>query len=257
MNRFHWQCLILMVLLLVSAPASAFKVLFVGNSFTGFSASTLQRFAANNPQGEDIFHYEYVGGISLSEHARRPQTLALIRDGHWDYVVLQDHSTQVIRHYGYFVSGIKALVEEVRASGAEPILFQTWARLQTGNYPGDQIRISQAYLEIGAELDVPVARVGDLWFEMYRNARSVFDRMFQEDLIHPTDFGTFAVAISVYRVMYAGDLGWSPTAGVGTAGDVMRASALRLNTTREAHYNGANGRKVKAVIPAIELLLLS
>lgn len=257
MNRFHWQFLVLMGLLLTSMPASAFKVLFVGNSFTGFSATTLQRFAANNPQGEDTFQYEYVGGISLSEHARRPQTLALIRDGHWDYVVLQDHSTQAIRHPGYFVSGIKDLVAEVRASGAEPILFQTWARLQTGNYPGDQIRISQAYLDIGAELEVSVARVGDLWFEMYRNSRSVFDRMFQEDLIHPTDFGTFAVAVSVYRVMYAGDLGWSPTAGVGSAGDVMRASALRLNTTREAHFNPVNGRKAKAVIPAIELLLLS
>ncbi|GHA15852.1 hypothetical protein GCM10008090_26850 [Arenicella chitinivorans] len=238
-------------------PASAFKVLFVGNSFTGFSATTLQRFAASNPQGEDIFHYEYVGGISLSEHARRSQTLALIRDGHWDYVVLQDHSTQVIRHYGHFVSGIKELVTEVRASGAEPILFQTWARLQTGNYPGDQVRISQAYLDIGAELDVSVARVGDLWFEMYRNARTVFDRLFQEDQIHPTDFGTFAVAVSVYRVMYGGDLAWSPTAGVGTAGDVMRTSALRLNVTRAAHYNTVTGRKAKAMCPAIELLLIS
>ncbi len=257
MNRFHWQFLVLMGLLLASMPASAFKVLFVGNSFTGFSATTLQRFAANNPQGEDTFQYEYVGGISLSEHARRPQTLALIRDGHWDYVVLQDHSTQAIRHPGYFVSGVKDLVAEVRASGAEPILFQTWARLQTGNYPGDQIRISQAYLDIGAELEVSVARVGDLWFEMYRNSRSVFDRMFQEDLIHPTDFGTFAVAVSVYRVMYEGNLGWSPTAGVGSAGDVMRASALRLNTTREAHFNPVNGLKGKAMIPAIELLLLS
>ena len=222
--------------LVLSLPAQAFKVLFVGNSFVGYSKSTLQSFAQFSPY-EDEFGYEIVGGITLGEHARRDATLSRIKNEKWDYVVLQDHSLQPIRHPASFQFGIKQLIIEVRKSGAEPILFMTWARLQSGNYIGDQKTVSAAYLQAGVDHDVSVARVGDVFLDRYRNDSDLFFRMFDDDGIHPTRFGAFAVAASVYAVMYDDSLGWAPTAGVGTAGNRLRASAVSINTTRTAHYN--------------------
>ncbi len=252
----YFRLAVFVALWLFSPCAHALKVLFVGNSFVQYSVPTLQRFLQNNPNSQDTFGYEAVGGITLSEHARRETTLARIRDGAWDYVVLQDHSTQSIRHPDQFSLGIETLVAATRESCAQPILLQTWARLQTGNYPGDQITVSRAYLDLGNRLSVPVARVGDLWFDMYQNQRSIFTKMFDPDGIHPTDFGTFAVAISIYSVLYNEPLDWVPTAGVGTAGSTLRASALRLNTPLAPHSNTGNCSAPKPVLNAITLLLL-
>ena len=237
-----------------SLPAHAFKVLFVGNSFVGYSKNTLQSFAQHSPY-EDEFGYEFVGGISLIEHARRESTLTRIREQRWDYVVLQDHSLQTLRHPDSFRAGLEILINEIRNSGAEPILFMTWARLQSGNYLGDQKTVSAAYLDAGIEHNASVARVGDVFLDRYRNDSNLFFRMFDEDGIHPTSFGTFAVAASVYKVMYNDSMGWAPTSGVGAAGDRLRAAAVGINTTRPAHYNSA-GLHSLIFFPTIYQLLL-
>ena len=242
-------------LLSLSTSAWSFNVLFVGNSFVGYSNSTLQRFAQASPLGEDVFGYEIAGGISLGEHARRAETLARIRDGKWDYVVLQDHSLQPIRHFAAFRSGLDQLIKATRDSGAEPILFMTWARLQSGNYPGDQTTVSNAYLQAATDHNVAIARIGDVFFDKYRNDSNLFFRMIDDDGIHPTSFGTFAVAASIYRVMYDDTLSWAPTSGVGTAGDRLRASAVALNTPREPHFNPSSASSSPPSLAAIFELL--
>jgi hypothetical protein len=215
----------------------AYKVLFVGNSFTGYAVSTLERFKATSPNGPDDFRYQWVGGMTLLQHSTRPETLAAIRSGAFDYVVLQDQSLQAINDPPSFRAGIAALVNEVRASGAEPILYLTWARVAAGNYANDQVTVRNAYLTEAARYGLAVIRAGDVWEYFYYNDRALFNSLYDPDGIHPSIFGTFAIASSVYKVLYPGSQTWSPTVGLEASAPAIRAVALQLNTTRAPYFN--------------------
>jgi len=219
----------LCLLLLFTNTLYASKVLFIGNSFIGFSQPTLEQFAALNPLGDNEFGYEFSGGISLLEHTRRASTLARIKRGEWDYVVIQDHSLQTLRDPQGFACAVEMLVELIRQGGAEPILFMTWARLENGHYADHQAIISASYRDIGQRLKVPVAQVGEVWFDMYRNNPRVFDRMFKPDGIHQTELGSYAVAASIFRVMYDDQLNWARSLSSDSDGSIVHASAVRLN----------------------------
>jgi hypothetical protein len=232
-----FQILIFIVFLCASNSSSAFKVLFVGNSFTGFSQPILAQFALASPLGKDAFGFEFIGGTSLALHTSRVKTLNRIKNGEWDYVVLQDHSQQPIFFPDDFREAVTTLTAEVRASGAEPILFLTWARLSDGNYPSQQEIVSSGYEELGADLSITVTHVGDVFNDIRVRYPTLFPQLYKRDGIHATDLGLYAVASSIYRVMYDTDLEWAPGATVGSAAALVRDSAVRLNTPRAPHGN--------------------
>ena len=231
-------CLLLGLGVFFSSNAHAFKVLFIGNSFTGYAVSTLERFTRAAPNGQDQFSYEWVGGMTLLEHASRFETLRAIREGAFDYVVLQDLSLQPINNPNGFRQAIALLVNEVRQSGAEPILYMTWARLANGNYPNDQATVKAAYLAEAARYDLAVIRAGEVWNFFYQNNRTLFNKLYDPDLIHPSIFGTFAIASSVYKVLYGNNQSWTPTTGLDSASaSAIRQAALQLNQTRPSYFN--------------------
>ena len=216
-------------LLLWVAPVQALDVLFIGNSYTRYSVSRIEEYRRASPRPNDYFVYEVVEGYSLAAHLNRAQTLHAIRSRKWDYVVLQDHSLQTIRFGQSFVEAMRAFNTIIRETGAQPVLFMTWARIQTNNYVNDQRTVANAYQSMATELNAPLLRVGEVWLDMYSNRRTTFDKMFIDDGIHPTIFGTTAVAASVMRAFHGGSLSWAPTSGTGTAGlDIIR-SAVRIN----------------------------
>ncbi|NNM28048.1 MAG: hypothetical protein HKO57_00880, partial [Akkermansiaceae bacterium] len=68
------------------------RILFIGNSYTGQIRNMLTRVVAASPHRATHLEFVTPGGKTLEFHAHDPPTLARIRNGNWDLVVLQDQS---------------------------------------------------------------------------------------------------------------------------------------------------------------------
>jgi hypothetical protein len=246
--------------LLASIPVTGLaelKVLFVGNSFTiGESASVpviFDRLAQAGGHGDPTTVMRAVGGMDYKFHAIDPTTLATINSQDWDYVILQNYSTEpthlvdgthsISDHHFYGTS----LYDSVIASspGARVILFETWSRaaahsLITGTSSPtsfasttefqSELRLNYRNLAEAltsnhpSNLPVWVGPVGDAW----ENAGGLlppsspgFVDLFGSDNYHGDDDGYYLAA----AVFYSRIFNQSPV-GLSTAAPV---ASLNLN----------------------------
>ena len=111
------------------------RILMLGNSFI---------FTNNIPQmladltGAEVIHHTR-GGARLSEQLNPctrlgSQTQAALQKEKWDYVVLQEMSHGPITASKSFFSSVEQLCRQIRANGAVPILFATWAYQRAVSY---------------------------------------------------------------------------------------------------------------------------
>lgn len=109
------------------------RILMLGNSFT-FTNQMPQLLSALT--GAEVIHHTR-GGARLSEHLNPgtklgAATQAALAQETWDYVVLQEMSHGPITAPKSFFSSVERLCGQIRANGATPILFATWAYQKGG-----------------------------------------------------------------------------------------------------------------------------
>src|SRR5271169_3959760 len=84
------------LLLSVAAQAApSLRILFIGNSYTYFNnlPEIFSRLAMAGQPGLSVETTAItVGGSTLAQHRQRGAAQKAIREGHWDYVVLQEQS---------------------------------------------------------------------------------------------------------------------------------------------------------------------
>ena len=187
------------VLFLLLCPAGALadiRVLFIGNSLTYYNEMPwmLNQLAAS--RGIHLkAEFEGVGGADLKQQWNRPRTMQRIREGHWDWVVLQDQSSAPFYEPDELPEYARKFDAEIRAHGAKTMLFLTWAHASS---PETQGRITTLYERTGAMLHVAVAPVGIVWSQL-RGRMQLFDGSEQ----HPNVTGTYLVAC-VFLAMITG-----------------------------------------------------
>lgn len=175
-------------------------VLFVGNSYTYFwnLPQVVQAMAIS----QDIplrTAQSTAGGANLGQHWRGDKGLKShqkIDNGHWDYVVLQDHSLRTIEARDSLNYYVKNWELEIEKSNATPLLYMTWAREFN---PLMQDQITDGYESIGKQLEIPVAPVGEAW-ELARTLRPDID-LFDPDGSHPSALGTYLTALVFYKIL--------------------------------------------------------
>jgi hypothetical protein len=116
-------------------------LLFIGNSFTARNdlPGRLAKLAAE--RGHRVTHdLISAGGASLRAHWNKGSALEAIGKGRYDHVVLQEQSTLPIRNARRFHENVRLFIEPIRASGATPVLYLTWARK---NAPATQRALAQ------------------------------------------------------------------------------------------------------------------
>lgn len=109
------------------------RILMLGNSFT--SANGMPQMLAALTGGEVVCHTR--GGARLSEQLDPDtrlgfRTQAALAGERWDYMVLQEMSRGPITAPKSFFSSVERLCRQIRANGAVPVLFATWAYLRGG-----------------------------------------------------------------------------------------------------------------------------
>ena len=165
------------------------KVLFIGNSHTYFNDMPALFKALCAQRGIDA-HVTMLtkGGMGLDYHLQQEQTRFNIRYGGYDFVVLQ-HTAHPMGDLDAMHDAACALVGLIREAGSAPVFYQTWAKKDDEAF---QSTMSGVYNDLGAELNVPVAPVGDEW-QKYRLAHPDAE-LYYKDGAHASPEGSALAA---------------------------------------------------------------
>ena len=169
------------------------SVLFVGNSYT-FNSNMphLISLISDSTAIKLITSQSATGGATLKDHwtgRKGLKTKKRIKEGGYDVVVIQEHSMGTIENKDEFLNYTKMLCDLVKASGAKPYLYVTWARKKVPQY---QDIISKVYEEAAQENDCNLVLVGDAW-KLARSLKPDIE-LFNPDGSHPSDLGAFLTA---------------------------------------------------------------
>lgn len=176
------------------------RILFVGNSYT-YQWNLPQQVAAMSQATEDDLYIRQstAGGVTWGQHWRGEKgltTIDKIKTGDYDIVVLQNHSMRTIAAPDSMMQYGKMLVREIRRSGAEPILYMTWAREWN---PLMIETIEKEYTEFGKETNALLVPVGRIWDDV-RKLRPDVD-LYQSDGSHQTPTGMYIAACAFYSAL--------------------------------------------------------
>src|SRR5687768_3888127 len=176
------------------------NVLFIGNSFTARNdlPGLIARLA--EASGNHLRHQLIsVGGASLRTHWNKGHAQNRIKEGDFDYVVLQEQSTLPVKNATRMHENVRLFDEVIRAAEAKTALYMTWARRHA---PETQRAITEAYESIGREIGAGVVPVGLAWQGFL--ARYESPVLHDKDKSHPTLAGSYLAAFVVYAAMFAG-----------------------------------------------------
>ncbi len=177
------------------SPPSA-RVLFIGNSYTFYNGGVDQELRGLDRSIE--VKQVTAGGYSLKDHWEDGLAVNTIRSQKWDFVVLQEQSQAPVTDQSTFLSYASRLNGEIRADGAETVLFMTWQRSDSVQYGVTTQNLASAYYGAGSQLGARVAPVG-LAFARALRQRPDLALNIQDG--HPTPQGTYLAACVIYATI--------------------------------------------------------
>ncbi len=197
----YYILVICMLSFVFSAQAQSkdtLRVLFVGNSYTYFwnLPQTVQTMASADKAVVLIARQSTAGGTTWKQHWEGDKGLESrkhITEGTWDFVVLQNHSLSTLDNLDQFMEYGGKFINLVKAQGATPILYMTWARAHN---PLMQSKISEGYRALGEKHGVEVVPIGEIW-EKSRQLRPNLT-LYDPDGSHPSTIGTYLTACAFY-----------------------------------------------------------
>jgi len=237
------RALLAVVLLLGLAAAQerdTLHVLFVGNSHTYVNdvPGLFESLAVS--AGKVAFSdLSAPGGYTLQQHSLLQQTLDMIAQDSWDFVVLQEQS-QIpsinSQRFGRMYPACRKLDSLILAHGESTAFYMTWGWRDGGtmHYGGDsspcfrdyfemQDSVAAAYRMIADELGATLCPVGLAWARARRQVPTI--ALWQDDMCHATLMGSYLAACVIYGRLFDAD----PT-GLPFAAGLAPDTALFLQT---------------------------
>ena len=193
------------------------KVLFVGNSFTKYNNlhKIFKGIAKANGYKIKAKRVAF-GGYKLRKYAssktKAGKKFRKALKKKYDYVVIQGHSEEFITTYNkHSYKSVSEIIDMVRNSGAEPILYMTWTQTTgiTYNERGEEIsmtreemtqQVADIYNRLGNEFDVKVAPVG---LNVLRCVNAYPEvKLIRSDKKHPKYAGSYLAACTIYQTIF-------------------------------------------------------
>jgi PKD repeat protein len=211
------------------------SVLFLGNSYT--SANNLPQLVKNltNSAGKTLLVDANIpGGFTISGHLNDATSLNKIRQGNWDYIVIQEQSQiPSIDFYRYndmcpSLMQLKDTIDHYSPC-AKIITYMTWGRRFGGiqcdpsntycspnfvNFNHMQDSLTSAYLEISEQLNIQCVPVGVVWQNVLNDTTLV---LHTGDNSHPNIDGSYVAACAIFSSIWKlNSSGLSFTAGLSS-----------------------------------------
>ena len=190
------------------------RVLFIGNSYTGYNnlAGMVEQLSAS--AGYPIITMSHTpGGTRLMHHAQSQQVEDLIEMEAWDYVVLQAQSQEPSWPINQVQTEVfpyaQQLASKIRDNNAcsMPTFFMTWGR-ENGDasncanwppvctYEGMDSLLNERYQQMSDDNNGVTAAVGAVW-RYLRDNNSQVD-LYASDGSHPSIYGSYAAACTFF-----------------------------------------------------------
>ena len=160
------------------------KILFIGNSHTYYHylpacVASLAREAGFECDVVMIAH----GGWYLSQHVKEQDVRFNIKYGHYDYVVLQEHSHPFDDIPGY-IEAAETLAGWIRDAGSRPVIYGTWA--MKDDEPAQET-MNSVNRKLAEDLGAVYAPVGEAWWSEVRRCPET--DLYDEDGKHASEHG--------------------------------------------------------------------
>jgi hypothetical protein len=178
------------------ADDQTLRVLFIGNSYTYFN--NLPEIVTQLSEGKIETEMVVRGGASLKLHWEDGSALKAIRQGRWDFVVLQEQSLLPINDPATMHAFARMFDAEIKKAGAKTVFFVTWARQ---NRPETQQSLTDAYAKIAKELGATIAPIGAAWQNVFKENPQMVLHL--PDQSHPNSAGSYLAACVLYSVLYS------------------------------------------------------
>lgn len=195
----------------------SYKVLFLGNSYTGVNnLPQLIRDAALSAGDTLIFDSHTPGGYQLIDHNQDVTSQNKIMAGGWDYVVIQGQSQEPVVAYNQFHNGGIVLYNFIKQYNpcAVTMPYMTWGR-KNGDasncvsfpvmctYQGMDTTIRKRYLSLTDFINGEVSPVSVVWNYLRQNHPGI--ELYQSDESHPSLAGSYAAACCFYAAIFKKD----------------------------------------------------
>lgn len=170
------------------------RILFIGNSHTYYN--NMPNMVARRFR-EDGYDCEVTmiahGGWFLEQHVQEPDVKFNILYGHYDFVVLQEHSHPFGPEEKLF-DAAQRLNQWICEAKAKTVFYMTWAKKDE---PQEQDRMTKAFRRIAKETNAILAPVGELWWK-YRESHPEVE-MYNEDNAHASEEGSEFAAWCIWN----------------------------------------------------------
>ncbi len=174
------------------------RVLLVGNSYIYYNnLAQMIGLITDSLDTKIICKKSTIGAATLGQHwnsERGLKTKKIIANNKFDIVVIQDNSMWPLEHKDSLLLYGNLFCQYIRANGAKPYLYNTWARKKT---PQTQSKINEAYSELAKAQSAVNVEVGSS-FDLARKTIPTMN-LFHPDGSHPSAVGTFLIALSFIK----------------------------------------------------------
>lgn len=197
------------------------RALFIGNSYT--ATNNLPQLIADVAESAGdtlIFSSNAPGGYTFEMHTTNATTQALIAEGTWDYVVLQEQSQipswpieQVEVECFPFATQLDSMVKAGNDC-TETMFFMTWGRRDGDaancpfwppvcTYAGMDSLLQERYLLMGEYNNAEVSPVAAVWHYIRDHHPEI--ELYNGDGSHPSPSGSYAAACTFYTALFRAD----------------------------------------------------
>ena len=205
----------------VTAQGESKNVLFVGNSYTlNNNLPQITAYIASSRGDQLNFSTSAIDSYTLQLHSTNSTTLGLIRQGGWDFVVLQEFSQYPSEPLSWVETNVypyaSYLNNEIYSynSGAETMFYMTWGRRdgddgrcsrlpEVCTYIGMDDLTRERYMSMADNNQAVVSPVGAVWRYIRENYPAI--ELYSADGSHPSPAGSYAAACCFYTAIFRKD----------------------------------------------------
>jgi hypothetical protein len=189
------------------------RILFIGNSYTSGIRGTFSQMVAVSPFADCELAFISPGGKTLAFHLDSEVTMQRIREGEWDFVVLQDQSQTPAVSPDNFHDAAKKIDRIIDKAGAQTVFYETWGRRDGDkrfierfpDFEKMQKALSDAYSKTAKSCDAQLAPVGQAWALVRELDPELGRQLYANDGSHPGPLGRFLAASVFYTLLFQAD----------------------------------------------------
>ncbi len=132
----------------------------------------------------------------LAQHAGDKETLRMIAEKDWDFIVLQERWTQPLQDPAAMLESATVLAKAAREKRSEVVLLIPWA--DSGEKARQEV-LSTVSRKLAERLSLQVAPAGDIFFQISEKHKDL--SLYEADKHHVTPLGSWIAAATVFAVV--------------------------------------------------------